>query len=65
MNCIFLLFPSCHVLENICKENEDLCKELKKMYGKKEFLREYCSMCIKSVYASRFIKGKIVVVNTL
>jgi hypothetical protein len=53
------------VVENICKENEELCKEIRKLYGRKEFLREYCAMCVKTVYASRFIKGKLVVVNTL
>jgi hypothetical protein len=53
------------VVENICKENEELCKEIRKLYGRKEFLREYCAMCVKAVYASRFIKGKLVVVNTL
>jgi len=65
MRCVLSLHEKCIVVENICKENEDVCKELKGIYGKKDFLREYCAMCIKSIYASRFLRPKVTVVNTL
>jgi hypothetical protein len=34
-------------------------------YGSEKFIKTYCAMCVKAVYASRFKKIKYVVVNTL
>jgi hypothetical protein len=56
--CLFNLHKYCIVLSRV---------ETKHYYGTDEFIKLYCSMCVKSVYAkakSRIAK-RFVVVNTL
>jgi len=56
--CLFDLHKYCIVLSKI---------ETKHMYGEDEFIRIYCSMCVKSVYAKAKLRisKRFTVVNTL
>ena len=56
--CLFDLHKYCIVLSKI---------ETKHYYGTDEFIKLYCSMCVKSVYAKAKarISKRFVVVNTL
>jgi len=69
MKCLFNLYRTCRVLDILNKEIYTLDREkytaVVDMYGKVEFLRNYCAFCIKSLYARRFKVVKYSVVNTL
>jgi hypothetical protein len=67
MRCLLNLTDSgkCELLERIKEENEESFKEAKKEYGTPNFFRNYCSWCVKTLYALRFKKGKFTVVSTL
>jgi len=67
MRCLLALTDSnkCELLERIKEENEDAFKEARKMYGSPDFFKNYCAWCIKTLYASRFKRGKYTVVSTL
>jgi len=56
--CLFDLHKYCIVLSRV---------ETKHFYGTDEFIKLYCSMCVKSVYAKAKarISKRFVVVNTL
>ena len=56
--CLFNLHNKCIVLAKI---------EAKHMYGEDEFIRMYCSMCVKSMYARAKMRmsKRYIVVNTL
>jgi hypothetical protein len=67
MKCLFNLYAECRVVKVIC-ENEafrDRCMEITSMYGSEKFIKTYCAMCIKSVYAKAKKHIKMTVVNTL
>jgi len=67
MKCITKLYRDCHIIKEACEvlQDKDRCNELAQLYLKPEFLRNYCSFCIKAVYARRFKVVKYSVVNTL
>ena len=67
MRCLLALTDSnkCELLDRIKEENEDAFKDAKKMYGSPDFFKNYCAWCIKTLYASRFKRGKYTVVSTL
>ena len=44
--CLFKLYRECHVLSLL-----EQSKSVKPEYGSTEFIKTYCSMCIKSKYA--------------
>jgi hypothetical protein len=56
--CLFNLHNKCIVLAKI---------QTRHYYGEDEFIRMYCSMCVKSMYAraKMRISKRYVVVNTL
>jgi hypothetical protein len=56
--CLFDLHKYCVVLAKV---------ETKHFYGDDEFIKLYCSMCVKSVYAKAKarISKRYIVVNTL
>jgi hypothetical protein len=55
--CLFNLYKQCRIIS--------LYQEVANMYGKVEFVRNYCAFCIKALYARRFKIVKYSVVNTL
>lgn len=59
--CIFDLHEHCIVLERLGKKKEEVD------WGDKEWVRIYCGMCVKTIYAKSRIENikDIRVVNTL
>jgi hypothetical protein len=55
--CLFGLYRYCKVVV--------LAQNTIDIYGKIEFIRNYCAFCIKAIYAKRFKIVKYSVVNTL
>ena len=67
MRCLFGLYKECRIISIICS-NEGLkerCIEVTTEYGSEKFIKTYCAMCIKSVYAKAKKHIKMTVVNTL
>jgi hypothetical protein len=66
MKCLFNLYRECRVLNVLDTEITQNRKiELVKDFGSEKFIKNYCSFCIKSLYAKRFKVIKYSVVNTL
>jgi hypothetical protein len=66
MKCLFNLYRECRVLNVLDSETTMQRKiELTKDFGSEKFIKNYCSFCIKSLYAKRFKIVKYSVVNTL
>jgi len=65
MKCLFNLYRMCRVLDILQNMDKERYTAVVAMYGKVEFLRNYCAFCIKSLYARRFKIVKYSVVNTL
>ena len=67
MKCLIGLHKYCKVIDSL--EGEQGLQMRKSMlvgeYGSEKFLKTYCAMCVKAVYASRFRKIRYVLVNTL
>jgi hypothetical protein len=58
LDCILRLYRSCKIHE-VVKEQE------KEKFASVEWLKTYCSLCIKALYAKRFKRIKYSVVVTL
>jgi hypothetical protein len=67
MRCLFGLHGECRVVKVICENDafKQRCIELTAEYGSEKFIKTYCSMCIKSVYAKAKKHIRMTVVNTL
>ena len=66
MKCLFNLYRECRVLNVLDTEiTQNRKVELVNEFGSEKFIRNYCSFCIKSLYAKRFKVIKYTVVNTL
>jgi hypothetical protein len=55
--CLFGLHRYCKVVAFV--------QDAATIYGKIEFIRNYCAFCIKAIYAKRFKMVRYSVVNTL
>jgi len=66
MRCLFGLYRECRVLKVLDTEiTQNRRVELMKDFGSERFIKNYCSFCIKSLYAKRFKVIKYSLVNTL
>jgi len=67
MKCLLSISDSgfCELLNKIKEVNEVAYREARKLVGTADFFKNYCSWCIKSLYAMRFKTGKYTVVSTL
>lgn len=66
--CLFSLHRKCVVLEKLLEQlPEDKAKELLQKWGTDEWVKLYCAMCVKSLYAKAKFKAvnRYSVVNTL
>lgn len=68
--CLFNLYDQCIVLRELVnhhKNNKALVRRLNAKWGSPEWVRIYCAMCMKSVYAKAHLNKSINirVVNTL
>jgi hypothetical protein len=65
LKCLCNLYKNCRVIDILMNVDKEKFSEAVALYGKPEFLRVYCSFCIKALYAKRFKIVKYSVVNTL
>ena len=66
--CLFSLHRKCVVLEKLLEQlPEDKAKELLQKWGSDEWIKLYCAMCVKALYARAKFKAvqRYSVVNTL
>ena len=66
--CLFSIHRRCVVLEKLLERlSEDKAKELLQKWGTDEWVKLYCAMCVKSLYARAKFKAvnRYSVVNTL
>ena len=61
--CLFKLYEECRIVKLASKALQKENIE----YGDKEFVKTYCSMCIKAIYAQAHLKRaeEMKIVNTL
>jgi len=65
MKCLVNLYKNCRVIDILLNTDKEKFNEAVTLYGKPDFLRNYCAFCIKALYARRFKIVKYSVVNTL
>jgi len=69
MKCLFNLYKECRVIKTLAySETQEAvlrAQELAREFGSEKFIKVYCSMCIKSVYAKSKKQVRLSVVNTL
>jgi hypothetical protein len=63
VKCLFKLYRACNIINTLCQDQQSCDKA--KDFGSEKFVKLYCAMCIKSLYAKRFKLIKYSVVNTL
>jgi len=65
--CLYALHSYCIVFSNLLKSGKFKKEELEEQWGKEDWIKLHCSMCVKSMYARakwKTVKGYSVV-NTL
>jgi hypothetical protein len=67
MKCLFTLHRECRVVSIICSNDafKDRCIDLTSKYATEVFIKVYCAMCVKSIYAKAKKHIRMTVVNTL
>jgi hypothetical protein len=65
MKCLFKLYRVCNIINVLCQDQHQQSCDKAKEFGSEKFVKLYCAMCIKSLYAKRFKLIKYSVVNTL
>jgi len=65
--CLFPIRRECKVIERLYEQMGDKAKEITSKWGTDEWIKIYCAMCVKSLYAKAKFKAvsKYSVVNTL